>query len=69
MRSGSSSGIHSLIACHGGSTGSMVSMSKGGGGGFNSSEHLNAPTAKASGRLAGNSWSLISRSLVTFSDR
>jgi hypothetical protein len=32
-RSGSSSGIHSLIACHGGSIGSMVSMSKGGGGG------------------------------------
>jgi hypothetical protein len=31
-RSGSSSGIHSLIACHGGSIGSMVSMSKGGGG-------------------------------------
>ena len=32
-RSGSSSGIHSLTACHGGSMGSMVSMSKGGGGG------------------------------------
>ena len=32
-RSGSSSGIHSLIACQGGSIGSMVSMSKGGGGG------------------------------------
>ena len=28
-----SSGIHSLMACHGGSMGSMVSMSKGGGGG------------------------------------
>ena len=32
-RSGSSSGIHSLIACQGGSMGSMVWMSKGGGGG------------------------------------
>jgi hypothetical protein len=32
-RSGSSSGIHSLIACHGGSIGSMVSMPKGGLGG------------------------------------
>ena len=32
-RFGSSSGIHSLTACQGGSMGSMVSMSKGGGGG------------------------------------
>ena len=31
--SGSSSGIHSLIACYGGSMGSMVSMSNGGGDG------------------------------------
>ena len=30
---GSSSGIHSLTACHGGSMGSMVPMPKGGGGG------------------------------------
>jgi hypothetical protein len=33
LRSGSSSGIHSLMACQGGSIFSMVSMSKGGGGG------------------------------------
>jgi len=32
-RSASSSGIHSRMACHGGSMGSKVSMSKGGSGG------------------------------------